>query len=86
MLCLTYDLCVLQVKYTGYRDRPIEERRSRFRSDIISGHAEMVSSSRGVVSGWDVLDEGRDKTRGVVWRGAWLREHRALLVGMGVVK
>ena len=34
----------LQVKYTGYRDRPIEERRNRFKSDIINGHAEIVSN------------------------------------------
>ena len=37
-------MCV-QVKYTGYRDRPVEERRRRFLEDLQEGHSVIVSSS-----------------------------------------
>ena len=33
----------VQVKYTGYRDRPIEERKRRFMEDLQEGHSVIVS-------------------------------------------
>ena len=36
-------MCVcVQVKYTGYRDRPLEERRRRFMEDLQEGHSVIV--------------------------------------------
>ena len=37
-------MCVCaQVKFTGYRDRPVEERRRRFVEDLHEGHSVIVS-------------------------------------------
>lgn len=37
-------LCLLfQVKYTGFRDRPSEERQLRFQTECREGHADIVS-------------------------------------------
>ena len=38
----TASLCA-QVKYTGYRDRPIEERKRKFMEDVQEGHSIIVS-------------------------------------------
>jgi len=39
--------CVLfvlfQVKYTGYRDRPLQERQAKFQAECQDGHADIVS-------------------------------------------
>lgn len=34
-----------QVRYTGYRDRPVEERQMRFQNGCREGHTEIVSLS-----------------------------------------
>ncbi|XP_068233904.1 protein big brother-like [Palaemon carinicauda] len=36
-----------EVRYTGYRDRPLEERRQRFQAGIREGHAEMAFMTNG---------------------------------------
>jgi len=36
-----------EVRYTGYRDRPIEERRQRFQAAIREGHTEMAFLTNG---------------------------------------
>ena len=43
LIILTYNLFCFQVKYTLYRDRPIEERRSKFYSSCRDGNVEIVS-------------------------------------------
>ncbi len=37
-------LLILQVRYTGYRDRPLEERQIRFQNACREGHTEVVST------------------------------------------
>ncbi|ROT66678.1 putative protein big brother-like [Penaeus vannamei] len=66
-----------QVRYTGYRDRPMEERRQRFQAGVREGHTEV---------GQSCTKEGLCKPRGVVarlgcvcfvrpgsfpWKGSW---------------
>ena len=41
-MCVCVCVCV-QVKFTGYRDRPVEERRRRFVEDLQEGHSVIVS-------------------------------------------
>jgi len=36
-----------EVRYTGYRDRPIEERRQRFQAAVREGHTEMAFLTNG---------------------------------------
>ena len=36
-----FNMCV-QVKYTGYKDSPMEERRRRFVEDLQEGHSVIV--------------------------------------------
>ncbi len=36
---------MLQVRYVGFRDRPLEERQMRFAAGCREGHAEIVSHS-----------------------------------------
>ena len=35
----------MQVKYTGYRDRPVEERKRRFVEDLQEGHSVIVRAA-----------------------------------------
>ena len=44
---------MLQVKYTLYRDRPIEERRAKFYSSCKDGHIEVVSKNINKINGTD---------------------------------
>lgn len=37
-----------QVRYTGFRDRPIEERRGRFRAGCCEGHTEISFATTGI--------------------------------------
>lgn len=39
---------LLQVRYTGFRDRPIEERRGRFRAGCCEGHTEISFATTGI--------------------------------------
>ncbi|XP_050698079.1 protein big brother-like [Eriocheir sinensis] len=36
-----------EVRYTGYRDRPLEERRQRFQAGVREGHTEMAFMTNG---------------------------------------
>ena len=36
----------LQVKYSAYRDRPVDERKRRFVEDLREGHSVIVSKSK----------------------------------------
>ena len=36
-------LCFVQVKFTGYKDRPFEERKKKFIDDVTQGHSVIVS-------------------------------------------
>jgi hypothetical protein len=36
-------ILMIQVRYTGYRDRPLEERQMRFQNGCREGHTEIVS-------------------------------------------
>ena len=36
------DTQILQVKYTGYKDRPVEERKRRFAEDLQQGASTIV--------------------------------------------
>jgi len=36
----------IQVRYTGYRDRPLEERQVRFQNGCREGHTELVSTPK----------------------------------------
>ena len=36
--------CALQVRYTGFRDRPPDERQLRFQTECREGHADIVST------------------------------------------
>ncbi len=38
--------CYHQVRYTGYRDRPLHERQAKFQQGLRDGNVEIVSSSR----------------------------------------
>lgn len=44
---LIYSLSVLQVRYTGYRDRPQEERQIRFQNGCREGHTEIAFTNSG---------------------------------------
>ncbi len=35
----------MQVKFTGYKERPVEERKRKFVEDLHEGHSVIVSSS-----------------------------------------
>uniref|UniRef100_A0A182NC40 Protein big brother n=1 Tax=Anopheles dirus TaxID=7168 RepID=A0A182NC40_9DIPT len=37
-----------EVRYTGFRDRPIEERRGRFRAGCCEGHTEVSFAATGI--------------------------------------
>lgn len=37
----------LQVRYTGYRDRPLEERQGRFQNGCREGHTEIAFAAMG---------------------------------------
>ncbi|KFB48892.1 AGAP000317-PA-like protein [Anopheles sinensis] len=39
---------VCDVRYTGFRDRPIEERRGRFRAGCCEGHTEVSFAATGI--------------------------------------
>jgi hypothetical protein len=43
-LVVTVLFTLFQIKYTGFRDRPHEERQLRFQTDCREGHADVVSS------------------------------------------
>lgn len=38
---------MLQVRYTGYRDRPLEERQVRFQNACREGHTEIAFAATG---------------------------------------
>ena len=40
--------CNAQVRYTGFRDRPLQERQLRFQSACREGHTDLVSSWRKI--------------------------------------
>ncbi|CAG0925342.1 unnamed protein product [Notodromas monacha] len=39
---------LVQVRYTGYRDRPMEERRARFQNGVRDGHTELAFLGSGI--------------------------------------
>ncbi|KAG7161351.1 big brother-like, partial [Homarus americanus] len=43
----TFNYRLPMVRYTGYRDRPLEERRQRFQAGVREGHTEMAFMTNG---------------------------------------
>lgn len=46
-MCYISVCIVVQVRYTGYRDRPPEERQMRFQSGCREGHTEIAFTATG---------------------------------------